>query len=451
MTATASSWIKRKDISAFRPGNGLPDGPKLPIALQTLIYFTARPQLMRYCRAKYGPAFTVRFMKRSVVVITEVEEIRKLFSGSPQAFHAGEGNRVLQPIVGDQSLLILDEDPHLRHRKLLMPAFAGASLRGYRELIAAIADEEVPGWRPGRTRLAEHTQAITLEIILRVVFGVTDPVRLAKMRTLVLGVTGASLFTMAGTLFPVLMKRVWPWNRLQRTLDGLDELLYAEIRECREAPDLAARTDVLARMVRAGDDADGLSDVEIRDELVTLLLAGHETTSNGLAWTLHELMRAPVELARAVAAADRRDKEGDEFLEACFKEGLRLRPVIGSASRLLTQPAEVAGYRLPAGVMVSPSIDLVHEDRVQHVDPGVFRPDRCLDGSVTTSNWLPFGGGVRRCIGAGFSLLEAVEILRSILQTWELRAVQQRVERPKSKHITLVPSKGAVAVLRRRG
>ncbi|MBQ1442329.1 MAG: cytochrome P450 [Renibacterium sp.] len=450
MTATASSGIKRKDISAFRPGNGLPDGPKLPIALQTLIYFTARPQLMRYCRAKYGPAFTVRFMKRSVVVITEVEEIRKLFSGSPQAFHAGEGNRVLQPIVGDQSLLILDEDPHLRHRKLLMPAFAGASLRGYRELIAAIADEEVPGWRPGRTRLAEHTQAITLEIILRVVFGVTDPVRLAKMRTLVLGVTGASLFTMAGTLFPVLMKRVWPWNRLQRTLDGLDELLYAEIRECREAPDLAARTDVLARMVRAGDDADGLSDVEIRDELVTLLLAGHETTSNGLAWTLHELMRAPVELARAVAAADRQDKEGDEFLEACFKEGLRLRPVIGGVARRLTEPAEIAGYQLPAGVVVSPSIDLVQHDHALHADPGVFRPDRCLDGSLTTSNWLPFGGGVRRCIGAGFSMLESVEILRKVLQTWELAPVAEKPEATKTRHITLVPAKGARAILSRR-
>ncbi len=450
MTATASSGIKRKDISAFRPGNGLPDGPKLPIALQTLIYFTARPQLMRYCRAKYGPAFTVRFMKRSVVVITEVEEIRKLFSGSPQAFHAGEGNRVLQPIVGDQSLLILDEDPHLRHRKLLMPAFAGASLRGYRELIAAIADEEVPGWRPGRTRLAEHTQAITLEIILRVVFGVTDPVRLAKMRTLVVGITDANVVVMAGSLSPFATRYLWPWKTFKRTLDGLDELLYAEIRECREAPDLAARTDVLARMVRAGDDADGLSDVEIRDELVTLLLAGHETTSNGLAWTLHELMRAPVELARAVAAADRQDKEGDEFLEACFKEGLRLRPVIGGVARRLTEPAEIAGYQLPAGVVVSPSIDLVQHDHALHADPGVFRPDRCLDGSLTTSNWLPFGGGVRRCIGAGFSMLESVEILRKVLQTWELAPVAEKPEATKTRHITLVPAKGARAILSRR-
>ena len=430
----------------------LPPGPAWPAVLQGMLYFVARPELMRYGRKHYGTVFTVRLPRRPTVMIADVEAIRSLFNGPANVFHAGQGNReVLKPVVGQHSMLLLDEDPHLRHRKLLMPAFAGASLRGYRELIAAIADEEVPGWRPGRTRLAEHTQAITLEIILRVVFGVTDPVRLAKMRTLVVGITDANVVVMAGSLSPFATRYLWPWKTFKRTLDGLDELLYAEIRECREAPDLAARTDVLARMVRAGDDADGLSDVEIRDELVTLLLAGHETTSNGLAWTLHELMRAPVELARAVAAADRRDKEGDEFLEACFKEGLRLRPVIGSASRLLTQPAEVAGYRLPAGVMVSPSIDLVHEDRVQHVDPGVFRPDRCLDGSVTTSNWLPFGGGVRRCIGAGFSLLEAVEILRSILQTWELRAVQQRVERPKSKHITLVPSKGAVAVLRRRG
>ncbi|GAA1050883.1 cytochrome P450 [Arthrobacter russicus] len=430
----------------------LPPGPAWPAVLQGMLYFVARPELMRYGRKHYGTVFTVRLPRRPTVMIADVEAIRSLFNGPANVFHAGQGNReVLKPVVGQHSMLLLDEDPHLRHRKLLMPAFAGASLRGYRELIAEITAQQTAGWAEGRVKLVKYTQAVTLEIILRVVFGVTDPVRLAKMRKLVVGITDANVVVMAGSLSPFATRYLWPWKTFKRTLDGLDELLYAEIRECRDAPDLAARTDVLARMARAGgQDGDALSDVEIRDELVTLLLAGHETTSNGLAWTLHELMRAPVELARAVAAADRRDKEGDEFLEACFKEGLRLRPVIGSASRLLTQPAEVAGYRLPAGVMVSPSIDLVHEDRTQHVDPGVFRPDRCLDGSVTTSNWLPFGGGVRRCIGAGFSLLEAVEILRSILQTWELRAVQQRVERPKSKHITLVPSKGAMAVLRRR-
>lgn len=440
MTATAAS--------AIETNASLPPGPKLPMPVQTFIYFTARPQLMRRCRAKFGPTFTLQLPRRATVVITDVDEIRKLFTGSPQAFHAGEGNRVLRPIVGDQSLLILDEDPHLRHRKLLMPAFAGASLRSYRELIAQISRDDVEQWQPGKSRLVDHTQRITLEIILRVVFGVTDPARLEQLRKLVLKVTSMDMFTMSGALFPVLMNKVWPWKRFREVVDQLDELLYAEIRECRAAADLDERGDVLARMARAGrEDGDALSELEIRDELLTLLLAGHETTSNGLAWTLHELMRSPENMRKAIAAADRNDKDGDEFLEACFKEALRLRPVIGGVARKLTEPADVAGYRLPAGAVVSPSIDLVQHDHAQHRDPAVYRPERCFDGSINSANWLPFGGGVRRCIGAGFSLMESVEILRRILQTWRLEAVNQKPESTKTRHITLVPGLGALAVV----
>jgi cytochrome P450 len=261
---------------------------------------------------------------------------------------------------------------------------------------------------------------------------------------LVTRIATAGFLTMFGGMYPDQLGNIPPWRGYRKTIEELDVLLYQEIRERRAAVD-ERRTDVLSRLLRA--DSGELTDVELRDELVTLLLAGHETTSTALSWTLLELARHPAILGAATEAADGEGKEADDYLEACVKEAMRLRPVISQVARKLTEPTRVGDYLLPAGTVVAPSIFLVQRAEQQHRNANRYVPQRFLDGSVTTGNWFPFGGGVRRCIGAGFSLMESVAILRAVLRNHDLRAPAGAPERIKTRNITLVPSRGATVLL----
>jgi cytochrome P450 len=238
-----------------------------------------------------------------------------------------------------------------------------------------------------------------------------------------------------------------PWRRYLAGQRELDRLLYAEIAERRAATDLDERDDVLSRLLRTGGGTDGLTDAELRDQLMTLLLAGHETTATTLAWAWHDLARNPAQLARARQAAD--DGE-DDYLVAVFKESLRLHPVIFEVARRLTAPVEVGGYRLPAGVTVMPAIGLVQDDERHFPAPGEFRPERFLDGQPAPNTWIPFGGGARRCLGAGFAQLEATAVLREVLTRFELRFDASAPERAKPRNITLIPSRGARVTVTRR-
>ena len=279
---------------------------------------------------------------------------------------------------------------------------------------------------------------LTLEVILRVVFGVTDERRIALLRPRVNRIVDISPAVLFGWSVPRL-RRLGPWRAAQRNAEELDQLIHAEIRERRAAVDLADRTDVLSRLLRAdAGDGDALTDEELRDQLVTLLLAGHETTATALAWALYELGRDEALLARTVAAADDGD---DAWLEAVLKESMRLHPVIPMVARTLTAPATIGGIDLPAGVTVGPSILLSHARPENFPEPGAFRPERFVDGSPAPNTWIPFGGGVRRCIGAGFSLMEGVVILREVLTAYTLRTLAQ--DRPKVRNITSVPRGGA--------
>jgi cytochrome P450 len=421
----------------------LPPGPRLPMIVQTALFANHRKWFFPHLRRRYGDVFTIRIVPsgRVVVVLSDPADIRELFSVPPAAAHTGEGNMVLRPIMGDNSLLLLDEDDHLRMRKQLMPAFHGQALRGYRTLVAQLAVAETDGWRPDvRFRLHDRMRALTLEVILQVVFGVTDEDRLARLRPLVDRVVSVNPVIMLGGFYPRLL-RYPPWRRYVETQHQADEILYDEIAARRDSPDLDRRSDVLSRLLQAGS----WTDMELRDQLVTLLLAGHETTATALAWAFHELARRP-DLLRTAQTS------GDEYLEAVVKEALRRRPVIYQVSRRLTETRRVAGYDLPRGTTVMAGIGLVHEDPAHHPDPREFRPERFLgEHPAPASSWIPFGGGVRRCIGAGFSLMEATEILRVVLGRYDVRAARPSPEPAKARNVTLVPSRGCEVVVTPRG
>ena len=287
---------------------------------------------------------------------------------------------------------------------------------------------------------------ITLEVILRTVIGATDPARLAALRTVMPQLLNVGPWETLALAKPDLLRRR-PWRGLRRRIADADELLYAEIADRRADPNLAERTDVLAMLVRAADD-DGrtMTDSELRDQLMTLLVAGHDTTATGLSWALERLTRHPAVLAKAVQAADASaagDPAGDEYLDALAKETLRIRPVVFDVGRLLTEPIELAGYRLPAGVMVVPGIGLVHGSAAVYPDPDRFDPDRMLGATLSPTTWLPFGGGNRRCLGANFAMVEMRVVLREILRRVELSTTTAAGERQKLKHVILVPHRGA--------
>lgn len=426
---------------------GLPPGPRWPAIVQSIGLLRFRHQFVPWAHRRYGDAFTVRILPqgRPLVLFTRPEHAREIFAGDPEVSHAGKANAILGPMMGEHSLLLQDSSEHKRARKLLMPAFNGHALREYAALVTDVATAEVGSWLPGESFSAlQRMNRLTLEVILRVVFGVTDESRLAEMRPRVNKVVDISPAILFGYGMPRLQK-VGPWKRAKDNAFELDALIYAEIRERRAAADLTERTDVLSRLIRVGtegdDGAEGvdrLTDEELRDQLVTLLLAGHETTATALAWALYELGRSPALLARSRAAA----VDGDEeWLEAVLKESMRLHPVIPMVVRTLMQPATVGGYDLPAGTTVGPSIIIAHSRPDNHEQPDLFRPERFIEGQPATNTWIPFGGGVRRCIGAGFSLMEGVVVLREVLSRFAVESMGE--DAPKVRNITSVPREGA--------
>ena len=432
----------------------LPPGYRWPSLAQTFALMRLRHSFVPHLRRKFGDRFTLRLVPsgRPLVLFDSVSATKDLFAGDPSIFHAGKGNAILGPIMGEHSLLLVDGAQHKRARKLLMPAFRSAAMKDYRAMITDIARAEVATWEPGQEfRSLERMNALTLEVILRVVFGVTDESRLDKLRPLVLATVDVKPVVLLGWAYPFLM-RFGPWKAIVEVQRQLDELIYAEIRERRSAADLDQRTDVLTQLLHVGHDdtAEGeepLSDAELRDQLVTLLLAGHETTASGLAWSLYELGRHPELLAKAQAAADSGD---EDYLEAVMKEALRLHPIIPMVVRQLQEDAEIDGTRLPKGTSTGPSIILSHQDAEHFPEPERFRPERFLEDKIQPNTWIPFGGGVRRCIGAGFSLMEGVAVLKEVLTAYDVTVVAGHDDHPKVRNITSVPALGARIVVTSR-
>ncbi|MCW2849583.1 MAG: cytochrome [Marmoricola sp.] len=428
----------------------LPPGPRIPSLLQSIGLLRFRHRFVPALHRLYGDVFSIRIMPegRHLVVFNRPEHVKEIFAGDPEVFHAGKGNAILGPVMGEHSLLLVDSTQHKRARKLLMPAFNGQALRGYEELVTRLSKAEVERWQEGQPfESLDRMNALTLEVILQVVFGVTDEARLAELRPLVNRTVNIPPLVFLGWGYPRLQK-YGPWRRTVENQIELDRVIFGEIAERRRATDLADRSDVLSRLLQVRDEADqGLTDEELRDQLVTLLLAGHETTATALAWALHELGKDPVQEAKARDAASAGDTD---HLEAVLKESMRLHPVIPMVVRHLMAPATIGGIDLPQGANVAASIILAHESEASHPDHARFRPERFLEGEVASNTWIPFGGGVRRCIGAGFSLMEGVAVLREVLSAYDVAVPSGTTETAKVRNITSVPRHGAKIVVTRR-
>jgi cytochrome P450 len=426
----------------------LPPGPRLPGPVQAVLMVHSGSRFLAACQRRYGSAFTMRVAWfGTLVYLTDPADIKTVFAGDPRVFHAGEANSILSGLLGDTSLLVIDEDVHRDRRRMMLPPFHRDAVAHQAGLMAEIAAVNVAGWPVGKTfAAAPKMSEITLEVILRTVIGTTDAARLAALRRVMPLLLNVGPWKTLALAKPQLLQRR-PWRRLQRRIAEANGLLYAEIAERRADPNLAARTDVLAMLVRAGeDDGHTMTDVELRDQLMTLLAAGHDTSATALSWALERLTRHPAVLAKAVRAANASaagDPAGDEYLDAVVKETLRIRPPVFDVGRILTEPVEVAGYRLPAGVMVAPSVGLVHASPALYPDPDRFDPDRMLGATLGPTSWLPFGGGNRRCLGAGFATIEMRVVLREILRRVELTTTTAPDERKKLKHVIQVPNRGA--------
>ena len=431
----------------------LPPGPRMPSALQTIGWWSRPTAFAERCRARYGRRFTIRLLGQSpFVIISDPEEVKQVFQAPPEVLHPGEGASLLEPIVGPNSVILLDEGPHLRQRKLLLPAFHGERMQGLSGLMAELAEREVASW-PLEQPVALHPRVrrLTLEIILRAVFGLDRGAQLDELRDLLteilaFGDSPLSLIPPAQRL----LKGRGPVGRLERISARADELIFGLIEERRG--EHGDGEDVLSMLLGARDEeGEPMTAPELRDELVTALVAGHETTASQLAWAFERIAREPHVQRRLHAELDDGDGADGAYLMATINEILRRRPVLPNAEpRLVKQPIEVGGIRYEPGVVLFASAYLVHHDPDIYPDPYAFRPERFLGQSPGTYTWIPFGGGRRRCIGASFALLEMKLVLRAALQRHELRPAGPVPEITRRRGIAFSPSGGSRVILTRR-
>jgi len=430
------------------PERRLPPSPPLPRVAQTAIWTRQARRLLYACQDRYGDMFALRIAYEGTwVMLADPEAIKQVFTGDPKVFHAGEGNQILAPVLGKNSVLVLDEKPHMSQRKLLLPPFHGARMQGYEQTMGEIAEREIATWPTGTPyQLRPRMQAITLEIILQTVFGVRGGERMGELRAALREFL--DLTTNPQILLPLLLlgpTRVRRFPPFRRRVERVDELIYREIAERRAAEDVAQRDDVLSMLIAARhEDGSPMRDEEMRDELLTLLVAGHETTATSLSWAIERLARNPDKLERLRAEV----LEGrEEYLTATIQETLRLRPVISIVLRKLTEAVEIGGYELPAGISVAPCVYLVHRNPEVYPEPQRFRPERFLERPPGTYTWIPFGGGVRRCLGASFAQFEMAVVLKELVKRRQIRPANPKPERVFRRAITETPRHNAEVVL----
>jgi cytochrome P450 len=449
MTSTREPTTQPEPVPAAQaPATGegqMPPGPRLPRVVQTAGFMLGGVRFLDSCRRRYGNAvtFSTLFDDRFVMVF-DPELVKQVFQGSNAQLHAGEANALLGPIVGERSVLLLDGAEHLRHRKLMLPAFHGRQMLAHTETMRACADLEIDSWPVGEPfAVLPSMQSLTLRVILRAVFGYETGPAEAELR----GRLRAMLDPLARPRGMVIMRallrrRPDPSTAVQAFEErrkAVDEIIYDEIARRRQEPDLDQRDDVFSALLLARDEqGEPLTDREVRDELLTLLLAGHETTANGLAWTIDMLLHDQ----RALDVAKRRE---ERYLDAVVKEALRIRPVIPAVGRVALN-----GYEVPVGVEINPSIRTIHRRPDLYPSPGMFWPERFLgDDPPDTYTWLPFGGGTRRCLGASFAQTEMRIVLERVLARAELKAADPERAKGQLRAITLSP-KGGVRVVQER-
>ena len=428
----------------------MPAGPRLPRLVQTA-WFVARPiECLDYCHSRFGDYFTLRLIGLGTTVfVADPAGVRAIFTGDPEILRAGESNAILEPLLGPHSVLLLDDQPHIRKRRLMMPAFHGERLQRYAEVIEEITLAEIKRWPIGEPfPVRPRMQAITLDVIMRAVFGIDDASRLNELRPRVARLVKMSMGPGAA-LLPFVGRarggtRWTPWARFRRAVESVDEMLFAEISARHSDAGIGERSDILSLLMQARDaDGLGMSNQELRDELVTLLLAGHETTATSCAWAVELLLRNPDAHQRfreSILAGDR------AHVDAVIKETLRLRPVIPAVGRRFAAPLALAGHHVPVGTNVSPCIHLVHRRPDVYPEPDSFQPTRFLCNPPNSTEWIPFGGGTRRCVGAGFAALELRVVLSTILSCTNLILADTVPETVERRAVVLVPRRGVRVV-----
>jgi cytochrome P450 family 135 len=421
----------------------MPPGPRVPRAIQTAGFMIGGMRFLDACRRRYGDAVTFgTVFDDRFVMLFDPGLVKELFQGGAERLHAGEANAMLGPIVGDRSVLLLDGAEHIRHRRLLLPPFHGQRMQGYVAMIRESADLEIDSW-PVRESFAllPTMQSLTLRVITRAVFGFEPGPREQELRVrlrAMIDPVGRPRGMMV--LFMLTRRRSdRPGvRRFEEARRAVDEILFAEIARRRDDPDLESRDDVFSALLLAQDESgERLTDQEVRDELMTLLLAGHETTATGLAWTFDLLLHNPIAHKRAL--------EGDDsYLDAVVKEALRMRPVIPGVGRVVSgAPLALNGWVIPPGVEINPSIRIIHQREDLYPDAAAFRPERFLGPDAPdTYTWIPFGGGTRRCLGASFAQMEMRVVLRRVLERCALRPADPDLDEIQFRGITQAPRNG---------
>ena len=423
----------------------LPPGPRLPATLQTLNVIARPIPWIERCRDRFGPVYTLRDrLLGTMVYIGDPDLIQDIFRADSDHFVCGTEPR-MAALFGE-SLLMLGGADHLQRRRFLTPAFHGESIKRYTDLMAEVTEREIGGWPVGKPfALYPKLSVIGMDIILRTLFGEREPEKRDELRELIFRIVSQRLVLLdwARHDFPGS-----PWRRFLRLRSRIDSLLYDEIEQRRTSSNGHDRTDLLSLLMSLRDEeGNDLSDHELRDELVTFLIVGHETTATALAWTFERLVRHPEvvsRLRRELAAGE------EAYLNAVVNESLRVRPPVMSAPRKLATDLEVGGYRFPAGTLLMISPPLVQLSPSLYDAPREFRPERFLDQKPEPRKWIPFGGGVRRCIGASYAISEMRVMTATILRNAELRPASRSPEKVAFRGIMIKPSRGGRVVMERR-
>jgi cytochrome P450 family 135 len=437
-------------VRARRSRPRLPPGPRMPSALQAVGWAERPLPFMERCRKRYGDTFTLRIRHAGVwVFLCDPQDIKRVFTAEADVMGVGEANSLLGPVLGPRSVMLLEEPEHMAHRRRMLPSFHGRYMERYGSATGAVAREEIAKWPIGEPfALWPRMQDITLSVIMRAVFGELDNDHLLELRELLRRLTEWMNQPLQLTLLAAVGPRSMVRNPTFRSMmDATEEAVLQEIRKRRAERGTRARDDIASMLEQAHrEDGSSLTDSELRDELITLLVDG--PTSSSLAWAFERLLRHPDKLARL--REEVRAGEQELYMDAVIKETLRLCPPVPVVVRKLMQPMELGGYTVPAGATVAPCAYLLHHDERIYSEPRSFLPERFLEKPAGTYTWIPFGGGVRRCLAASFAMLEMKRVLQTVLSEVELQPTQRRSERVARASIAFVPDRHAEAIVVRR-
>jgi cytochrome P450 len=438
---------------------GLSAPPRIPWprVVQVLWFGQRQWNFMFRYREKFGEVFSPRgYVRGQAAVTCHPDHIRSLFTTPPDKVPTLAAESPLRPVLGPNSVLTSNGPRHLRQRKLLLPPFHGEAIVRYERMIAEAAEREIERWPVGRAiSLAPRMQAITLDVIMGGIFGIEGR---PKPGTLEHALRTAIRELLRGSTMPGAKLAEWmnigrdePFGLTWLGLQIPDRCVYAIIRKRRRESDLEHRTDILSLIMRARtEDGDTLTDRELRDELMTLVLAGHETTANQLAWAWERLVRNRESRERLTASVRGEGGDASEVVEATITEAMRVRPVIPVTGRRVAVPWRLGEYGVPAGTPIAASILLLHHREDLYPDPFSFRPERWFGAKPGTYEWIPFGGGTRRCLGAALAMAEQRVVLSKMAERLDLEAVNQKPERPKHRNVTMIPARGGRVVIRAR-